>query len=183
MKAKILALLFCEAGWGWRLSVKESIHFPILPYLRNRRKAISDTESTLSRSISDQPERDELTAMLRSGKHPVRKLQAGPDTARCRCRPERPNHCHDGDGRGSSVTRDRTRKRAVNNQGCQTITSPIGGGRRNERAFPIVFRGLDAPDVGQVQSCGCARAPIAAEILCTHALPLKAGTGKLRIPP
>src|ERR1700755_2698295 len=72
-EGEILALLFGEAGWGWRLSVKQLIHFPILPEPPPPKEAIR--MNLRYRVDLDQPERDELTAMLRSGKHPARKLK------------------------------------------------------------------------------------------------------------
>jgi hypothetical protein len=49
------------------------IHFPILPEPPQPKEAIR--MNVRYRVDLDQPERDELTAMLRSGKHPARKLK------------------------------------------------------------------------------------------------------------
>jgi Winged helix-turn helix len=49
------------------------IHFPILPKPLHPKEAIR--MNVRYRVDLDQPERDELTAMLRSGKHPARKLK------------------------------------------------------------------------------------------------------------
>jgi hypothetical protein len=67
MKARYWPCFLGEARCRRRLFVKELIHFPILPGPPQPKEAAR--MNLRYRVDFDQPERDDLTAMLRGGKH------------------------------------------------------------------------------------------------------------------